>query len=329
MSIQNSHTPKITLPENTAEELGKKVVTLEHNFLESGLFSDEKLAILIENYPRDCYLLTTMTEQGSEQVGQSAKQQWFQGDINNLSGQEVLEAIRKGRFWLQIRRMDLHAPEYQDLVNNGLQQVGQMNPAMKNTKHSPSLLISSPGARVLYHVDMGLNVLWHMRGQKRVWLYEAGNEAQFSEQDLEGIVLGETEEDMPYDPEWDKDAQSIILQPGQALTWPFLSPHRVDNLDEMNVSIASDFLNGHVRKRLRVAYANGIMRRKLGRTPRSSKSVDGLVGLAKSVAGVVAKKSKLHPVKSPDRMLSFRLDPENIGEIIKIPEQEQTKITQL
>ncbi len=329
MSLQNSYTPKITMPNNTTDDLGKEVITLEHNFLESGLFSDEKLADLIENYPREYYLLTTMTEQGSTRAGQTTKQQWFQGDINNLSGKQVLEAVRKGRFWLQIRRMDLHAPEYQNLVNKGLEQVGQMNPHMKSTKHSPSLLISSPMARVLFHVDMGLNVLWHMRGQKRVWLYEAENETQFSEEDLEGIVLGETEEDMLFDPEWDTEAQSIILQPGQALTWPFLSPHRVDNLDEMNVSIASDFLNAHVRKRLRVAYANGILRRKMGKMPVSSQQQNGLVAMTKSLAGVVAKKSKLYPVKSPDRMLSFKLDPDNIGNIIHIPKKEQTKIVQL
>jgi hypothetical protein len=39
-----------------------------------------------------------------------------------------------------------------------------------------SLLISSPGAMVDYHANPGPNILWHVRGNKRVWIYPAGNQ---------------------------------------------------------------------------------------------------------------------------------------------------------
>ncbi len=320
MTYHRNYTVDLSIPKNNADDLGKGKVLFEHNFLESGLFTDEKLIDLIENYPREHYMLTTMTAHGT-------KPEWFNGDFNGLSGKQILEAIFKGRFWLSLRRFDVNAPAYHDIAMQGFEKLDGLNPALNSTRHIHSLLISSPGARVLYHADVPMVTLWHIRGEKKFWLYDADNKEHLPDQVLEGIYLRETEEEIPYQEAWDKEADAIILKPGQGVTWQHNAPHRVDNLSGLNVSLTSEFYTPEATKRYGVIYANGIMRRKMGLHPKSIKSA-GFGALSKCAMAVGMKKSKIFQAKERDMLLHFKLDPENIGQIIKVPKDQQKPIYQ-
>ncbi len=318
MSFQGRFQPSVAFPKHNSEGLGTKITGFEHNFLESGLFSDEKLVALIENYPREHYVFTTMTAKGD-------KPEWFNGDFNNVSGEFILEAIKKGRFWLNLRRFDLNAPEYADLVNTGFVRMNKANSSFHTSRHHSSLLISSPGARVLYHADVPMVALWHVRGKKKIWIYDADNKEHLPDEVLESIVLRETEEEIPYNQAWDADAQEIALNPGQAVTWPHNAPHRVDNLEGLNVSITSEYFTPHSMKRYGVTYTNGLLRRKLQLLPQGIHT-KGILPLAKCIVAGVVKKSKILQPKERDMLMQFKLDPDNVGKIIKIPKHEQVPL---
>lgn len=49
----------IDLAPEEAQKFGREQVTLKHNMADSGLFTDEALAELIDRYPREYYMLTT------------------------------------------------------------------------------------------------------------------------------------------------------------------------------------------------------------------------------------------------------------------------------
>ena len=109
----------------------------KHKFNETGLFTDEKLAALIDRYPREYYMLTTMTRVGDKPV-------WRNGDFNGASGQQVLDAIRDGRLWLCLRRLDIVAPEIAELVDRGFEDIEAGDTDLKTSRRVSSLLISSP-----------------------------------------------------------------------------------------------------------------------------------------------------------------------------------------
>lgn len=80
-------------PMETRTHFGSGFAHFRHGFNETGLFDDECLAELIDRYPREHYVFTTMTETGGERI-------WRNGGFGGLGGHAVLEAIRRGRLWL-------------------------------------------------------------------------------------------------------------------------------------------------------------------------------------------------------------------------------------
>lgn len=311
---------QLAFPANDGARFGTGFTNFQHGLLESGLFTDEKLAELIERYPREFYMITTIT-------GPEDAPEWRNGDLNGVSGQYVLDAVRQGRLWLCLRRFDVVAPEYDRLMDDVFAEAERLNPVLKTFKRKSSLLISSPGARVLYHADIPMVALWHVRGRKRVWLYDANSPKHLPDDVLEGVILRETEEEIPYDTGWDKEAKAVDLEPGWALSWPQNAPHRVDNLDGLNVSITTDFFTAEAQRKYGVYFANGIMRRRFGLRPRST-SVSGLGALAKCAAAVGMKKLGLNKSHERDMIQSFVLDPDVPGKIIELPRSKWTPIVQ-
>ena len=311
----------IEASEEAIENFGHGFSHFDHRFEQSGLFTDDKLAELIERYPREYYMINTMTAQGD-------KPEWRSGEINNISGEKVLQALTDGRIWLALRRFDIVCPEYDELVHQALEEMEALKPGLKTFNHKSTMLISSPGARVLYHADIPYVCLFHVRGRKKLWLYDAENPAHLPDKTLEGVILRETEEEIGYDEAWDKEASEVILEPGKALSWQLNAPHRVDNLDGLNVSITTDYFTPYAQKKYGVYYANGVMRRKFGMAPKSN-AVEGLGAYAKCAAALAFKKAGLMKSSEREMVSTFRLDPENIGQIIDIPSAERTVIEQL
>jgi hypothetical protein len=177
-------------PMETRSRFGSGFAHFRHGFNETGLFGDECLAELIDRYPREHYVVTTMTETGGERV-------WRNGGFGGLGGNAVLEAIRHGRLWLCLRRLEVNDPQIGHLVDDAFTMLEKANPDLLTGRRSSSLLISSPGARVHYHADIPMVALWHIRDRKRVWLYDAHDKRHLPDEVLERVVLRETEEDIP------------------------------------------------------------------------------------------------------------------------------------
>jgi len=306
--------------QESGAKFGQDLVNIKHRMGDSGLFTDEALARLIDSYPREYYMLTTMTPQGTRKV-------WRNGDKGNLSGAEVLQAIKDGQLWLCLRRFDIVAPMYHQIVQDAFAEMEASNPALKTFKHESSLLISSPGARVFYHMDIPMIALWHLRGRKRVWVYDAENKTHLPDSSVEGVVLRETEEEIAYDPEWDKDARAVDLEPGQAVSWPLNAPHRVDNLDGLNVSITTEFFTPEARRKYGVYYANGFARRHLGFAPKST-AYNGPIAYAKCAAALAIKKLGLARARERAMICSFKLDKQRFGKIVDLSPEQHWDIQQ-
>ena len=131
-----------------------------------------------------------------------------------------------------------------------------------------------------YHVDWPVNMLWHLRGSKRVWVYPHFDPRFVSQPVMEMVCSGEFTDDVPYDAEFDKYALVFDVEPGQLITWPQHTPHRVTNLEGLNVSLSTEHKNPRARRRNNVHLANQFLRRKLAVAAPHAR-VDGIAAHVK------------------------------------------------
>lgn len=273
------------------QDFRKSPVLWQHKVHESPLFDDDRLIALIEKHPRDYADFCTMNE-GADDMGS-----WKGGDPGNHSGEEILEAVRAGRLWINLRKaFNIHS-EYKDLLKSIMGELKLLNPGFRPVRVMGGLLISSPTAGVPYHIDRSDVLLWHIRGHKRVWVYPIDDETM-PESEIEEVLLHEHNDDVPYQKAFDDKAVVYDLQPGQAASWPLHAPHRVCNQGDMNVSITVEYspLGTIVQNGAHIT--NGILRRKMGRNPKIE-TQSGLGRLARFAASQVLRRMNLVQASTP------------------------------
>lgn len=275
----------------------KAIVRVRHGLHERPMFSDEGLARILDLYPREALGAFTMGED-LEDWGS-----WRRGGVQGLSGDALLRAVHEGRLWLNLRHANQHLPEFAALCD----EIASEKERRLNTRilhRDLGLLISSPGARVFFHLDVPLSSLWQVRGHKQIWFYPR-REPYVSDAWIERCVLRTAEGQAPFKAEWDADAVTFPMTPGDMTTWPQNMPHRVDNGQMLNVSLSMEFMTPRALRRARVLHANGVLRRSLGWTPKVQEQPGP--GLAAKLAFHAAHKLLVKSSTSPILPESFRV----------------------
>ena len=292
----------------TRRQFGQLPQCFRHTLHQREMFGDAALADVLDRYPRDRLGIFTM---GSDPVDWRS---WRRGCAGDLPGAELLDAVRQGRIWLNLRAANLHLEDYDALSGEMFGALQDLVPGLKTFRRDVGLLISSPRAHVFYHLDIPRVTLWHLRGDKRVWVYPA-RQPFIGDEALERIVLKESAEQFDYDPGFDRQAAVFDLKPGDMLHWPQNGPHRIVNGDTMNVSLSCEFMTPGALIRANALYADGLMRRRWGRTPKRRPDAHP-ASLAKFVFARVAKAVGLKPAPPDPLPPSFQVDPgapESVG----------------
>src|SRR5207342_279831 len=81
-------------------DFGKKNLLFTHHLADSELFTEEGLIALIDRYPRDRLEINTRG------YDPTAFGQWYKGRVANLDGRKLMEAVRAGRLWMNLRRVN-------------------------------------------------------------------------------------------------------------------------------------------------------------------------------------------------------------------------------
>ena len=286
-------------------DLDARVVTLRHRLQALDWFDDSGLAEIIDQHPRHALSICGMTDRGV--AG------WTEGRLGDLDGAAIVSAIARGKFWLNVRRIYQHQARFGELVDALYEELAILDPAWNPGWRNATLLISSPTAYVNYHLDVPSNLLWHIRGVKRVWVYPRESEQVVTAEDLAATVAQRRTEMLRFEPSMDGLAEQRDLHPGDFIAWPQHSPHRVDNLEGLNVSLSTEHLTPEGRKRIRVLQANYALKTYLGMPTRATET-RGLWPLAKQAAAVgylaARKLWRSQPQGAAGYPVTFELDPE-------------------
>lgn len=304
----------LVLPESLEPDaFRERIVSLKHRLHELPMFSDEGLLELIERHPRHALSICGMSDR--------SRGGWTEGELGELTAEQVLEALRVGRFWLNVRRIYEHQPAVRELVDRLYDELRLLDPDLRPTWKNATLLVSSPSAYVNFHVDVPCNLLWHIRGVKRVWIYPRDDERVVSASDLAATVAQQQTEMLPYDQAMDEHALCAEMRPGEMFSWPQNSPHRVDNVEGLNVSLSTEHLTGGARQRIRVLQANHYLRSTLG-VPASDDRVETAAGRAKMLGATgylaVRKLLRLRPRGKAGYPVTFRVEPTAPGARVEL-----------
>lgn len=271
----DTNQPLVQLPALRPRQLEEEVTLFHHRLAETGMFDDESLIRIIDTHPREYCNVSTMGPDHDHYA-------WGEGDSTGLAGEQLLHAVKYGRMWLNIRRLERYQPKIWSVVEQLYRELEAGCPEFVTGKRSGNLLVSSPKAFVYYHLDVPQNILWHIRGRKRVWVYPVRE--PFIDRDfLEAIIAMQQIEDLPYDKSFDDEAQVFDMQPGEVVTWPQNAPHRVTNLDGLNVSLSTEHYTERQMRHVRVCRANAMLRKAL-KIPCRSHRTEGLAYTLKSSA---------------------------------------------
>jgi hypothetical protein len=282
------------------QELYGKVARTAHHLLDTGLFTDEKLIELFDQHDPDDLLIYRM---GADHH----KLDDFKfGSRGGLSAQQLFEAVQAGSLWLNIINMTNHAA-YAKLVDGIYDELEEKVPGFTTVHRSANLLVSSPNSKVYYHADAPLNMLWHLRGEKRVWVYPS--DERFAPREwVEMIFTRESDDDLPYQPEFDQFATAYDLRPGEMLTWPQNTPHRVENISGLCVSLTTEHYTPQAMKKRMTYLSNRYLRKWFG-LPTTGVQLDGLSASLKRTAFRIARRLPgLNEARQYDDNSKFALD---------------------
>lgn len=295
--------------ENTAK-FQKEIMSFQHRLAETGLFTDEALANLLERHPAEMLDVCTMGDADHPVY----PNRFRTGDFRDVPGQVLIDAAKAGRVWINARQaMNVHADYKRELDK----MYGELAEKTGNKTFKPrgGILISSPVAKVPYHVDKTETILWHVRGKKRIYLYPMTDEF-ISDKGYEESLTNATDDDLPYNVAFEDAATAVDIPENTALTWRLNQPHRVDN-QTFCVSVTTEYSTSESMMKNAAMYTNAALRHRLGLNPSYTK--DGaLTRKTKSFFGRVIKKAGLVPNTATPDLVTFRIDPNAADFIVDV-----------
>lgn len=238
-------------------------------------------------------------------------------DTDGTNGAEILEAVKRGKLWVNLQRIDSVQPRCEQL---GRQLYSELQEGAAHFRpiwiNRAFLFISSPGAIVYLHADYQPNILWHLRGNKTIWIYPPYDARIVSGERIEEICAG-GEDDIEFHDELDQLGQAFSIGPGKTVSWPARAPHRVVNGDNLNVSLSTFHETADDYAKVIEHRADYFFRTRL---PAAARFMDIIGGSGKRLAYRALEKSgrvQGRPVK--EFWARLRVDPEAPAGVREIP----------
>jgi hypothetical protein len=152
--------------------------------------------------------------------------------------------------------------------------------------------------------------LWHVRGDKRLWVYPAGHRTLFAQEVMEDIFASFADEEAAYAEDFDKLAAQFDVSPGDVMCWPQNAPHRVTNVRGLNVSLSTVFQTEDSERRKLIYCANRLFRRKYGIPLRSTQETGIAASMKRTAFRAFRKLGFVHTPPRRAYVAKLRIDPD-------------------
>jgi len=280
---------------------GQYTVKLRHTLTDHDMFSDESIAALIDTVDPSHIKIETMPADGYDMRA------WSPCDRTGLTGMQVLDAVRSGRIWIELKALEEIDDRFADVLSSLYRELEADLP-FKTFKRKLNLLVSSPGARMFYHFDVPGQTLLQLRGRKRIWIYPPS--APFLRpENVENTVRSVGTEGLDYQEWFDDYAEVHDMEPGDLLHWALNGPHRVANDDTLSVSLTTEHWTPEVRRSYALNYGNGILRSVAHWRPRS-RATAGAAFWAKAAMTAAWRASGMQKKQTYVWVPGHRIDPD-------------------
>ncbi len=280
------------------EKFQKDIFKIKHNLLSTGLFSDDALIDLLNNHPRDQLDVCTLSDHPIYQY------KFRTGDVRDVNGATIIEAVKAGSIWINVRKaMNIH-PEYSEVLGQMYGEIADYT-GKKPYNANGGILISSPIAKVPMHFDATQTILWHVRGKKRIFFYP-DTEDFLSDEDYETYMFRKSEDYLPFQEEMKDHTIVHDLNENEMVSWPLNRPHHVENLTYC-ISVTTEYSTFESTVKNAGMYANAVLRHKFGRTP-SWRAASKPEKYIKAGAGVLLRKWGALDTLDVTDIVDFKLD---------------------
>lgn len=281
------------------QRLGRDIVQTTHRLAELPIFSDQGLADLLDHYPREAVQVSTT---GTNPAHPS---QLRIGQLDDLSGSELIPMIRRGRLCVRLQALREHHEGLRDIVNQLCAEMSECQ-HLRTLDREGELEICSPRMLVYYHCDLDPNIIWQIRGCRSIWVYPP-REPYLLTRALERMLAGERAKHLYYEPAFDDSAQRYVQTSGDAIALPQQTPYRVVNDQHLSVTLVTSYTTRESRQRNATHLANHTLMRFLPAVMQA----DGRYGLRAAIKRAL---SRLARARRSDGLLeskpaTFRVDP--------------------
>jgi hypothetical protein len=283
-----------------------------HRLLELPWWSDEALIRMISEQPRS---KLRVFQSGVDPTQRHRDHQPV--DTEGVSAEEILAAVKKGKLWVNLQRIDTTRQEFDKLGKDLYAELERSCPHFHPVWINRAFLfVSSPGAMVYLHADYQPNMLWHVRGRKTIWIYPPYHPQIVTPLRMDEICAG-GEDDIEYRHEFDALGKPFSIAAGETVSWPARAPHRVVNGPDLNVSLSTFHETVEDYARVEVHRADYMLRQK---APFAHRLLDGRFGGAKRVAYRLFARAGLEKGRpAKEYWAKLRIDPEAPEGVREIP----------
>jgi hypothetical protein len=247
-------------PRQFRDELNRSHFLFVHRLAAHALFETPRLVKLCERMkPKQVAVYEASA--GSPR----ARPREFTGDWNPAA---LIAALAKGTTRLRLSGVQAHDEEYRSLLEQILEEVDGLSGFALRREigwSSMTILLSSPGMTTPYHIDHQSNLLFQMRGRKKVYIFDARDRRVLSDVTIERYYAGDKHA-ADYREELQGRAAVCELTPGVAVHNPPLGPHWVTNGSDVSVSVSVNYSLRESEGSARVYQVNRYLRR-LGLKP--------------------------------------------------------------
>jgi hypothetical protein len=288
-------------PNAKTMKFGADLGLYQHSLHQNPLFSDASLLKLLDTYPREKIDVYTV------RADQKTIDKNRRGAAGELTGAQLLDAVKKGRIQLELRCVNKYLEPYQQIADKMFADLHQMHPGLATFSHDVGVVIASPGLQQFYQFDTPLTAYFQVRGETSLRVWDAIDPYVGAEQ-LESQALTELSPVMEFNPIWNEDAQSAALKPGMMATWAQNSPYRLTGNDALNVMVSAAFFTPAAFIRANAVYGNAVIRKKFGLAQKLLRFPTPFSPLKVAVASI-AKRLGWYPSMLRARPVTFRVEP--------------------